>query len=156
MKKLSLFLVLALLVSVFAFTASAEGTAYTQAPFFDEAVASGELPPVEERLPETPKLTHEILEEYLTPEVGNYGGTLRLVTQVVNWDADGFIGQNEGLLSMSSTNSGEIIPNVVEAFEANDEQTEFTFKLRKGLKWSDGVEVTMEAAQRLPWTMHFS
>ena len=48
---------------------------------------------------------------------------------------------------MSSTNSGEILPNVVESYEANDDMTEFTFKLRKGLKWSDGVEVTMEDVQ---------
>lgn len=26
----------------------------------------------------------------------------------------------------------------------NDDQTEFTFTIRKGLKWSDGEEVTME------------
>jgi peptide/nickel transport system substrate-binding protein len=69
---------------------------------------------------------------------------MRFITSVVNWDADVFIGMNEGILSMSSTNSGEILPNVVGAYEANEEQTEFTFTLRRGLKWSDGVEVTME------------
>ena len=143
MKKLSWLLVAAMLISVFSFTATAEGE-YTQAPMLDALVESGELAPVEERLPETPKLAHEILDEYLDMECGNYGGTLRLVTQVVNWDADGFIGMNEGLLSMSSTNSGEILPNVVEAYEVNDDKTEFTFTLRKGLKWSDGVEVTMD------------
>jgi len=144
MKKMAWTLILALLVSVMAFVpASAEGE-YSQAPMLDALVESGELAPVEERLPETPKQAHEILDEYLDMEVGNYGGTLRFVTAVVNWDADAFIGMNEGLLSMSSTNSGEILPNVVEEYTANEDNTEFTFKLRKGLKWSDGVEVTME------------
>ena len=65
MKKLSLFLVLAMLVSIFAFTATAEGVTYSQAPMLDAAVQAGDLPPVEERLPETPKVAHEILDEYL-------------------------------------------------------------------------------------------
>ena len=144
MKKMAWTLILALLVSVMAFVpASAEGE-YTQAPMLDALVESGELAPVEERLPETPKQAHEILDEYLDMEVGNYGGTLRFITSVVNWDADCFIGMNEGLLSMSSTNSGEILPNIVEEYTANEDNTEFTFKLRKGLKWSDGVEVTMD------------
>ena len=144
MKKTAWIMILALLVSMMTIMpASAEGD-YSQAPMLDAKVESGELAPVEERLPETPKLAHEILDEYLDQEVGNYGGTLRLITSVVNWDADCFIGMNEGLLSMSSTNSGEILPNVVESYEANDDMTEFTFTLRKGLKWSDGVEVTMD------------
>lgn len=144
MKKLSWLIVLVMLVSVCTFTASAEGTTYSQSPILDEAVESGELPPVEERLPEVPKIADEILPEYLDYESGNYGGTLRLVTKVVNWDADGFVGNNEALLTCESTNSGIITPNIVESYEANEDNTMFTFTLRKGLKWSDGVEVTME------------
>ena len=143
MKKLSWLLVLAMLVSFSAFTASAEGT-YTQSPLLDEAVSAGTLPPVEERLPENPKISDEILPEYLDYTCGNYGGTLRLVTKVVDWDADGFVGNNEALLTCESTNSGTITPNIVESYTANDDNTVFTFTLRKGLKWSDGVDVTME------------
>ena len=143
MKKLSWLLVLAMLISMFAVTASAEGD-YSQAPMFDELVESGELAPVEERLPENPRLVKEILDEYLDQEVGNYGGTLRLATCQVNWDADGFIGMNEALLTMESANSDVITPNIVENYEVSDDQKTFTFTLRKGLKWSDGVEVTMD------------
>ncbi len=143
MKKLSWLVVLAMLVSVMTFTASAEGT-YSQSPMLDEAVANGELPAVEERLPEVPKIADEILPEYLDYESGSYGGTLRLITKVVNWDADGFVGNNEALLTCESTNSGIITPNVVESYSANEDNSVFTFTLRKGLKWSDGVEVTME------------
>ena len=144
MKKLSWLLVLAMVASLFAFTASAESTTYTQSPLLDEAVANGTLPSVEERLPENPKISDEILPEYLDYESGNYGGTLRLVTSVVNWDADCFVGNDEALLTMESAASDVITPNVVESYEANEDNSVFTFTLRKGLKWSDGTEVTME------------
>ena len=143
MKKLSWLLVLAMLISALTLTASAEGT-YTQAPMFDAAVEAGELPPVEERLPENPCLIKEFLDEYLDPEVGNYGGTLRFVTSSVNWDADGFVAMTENFLTMESSNSDVITPNIVEAYEASEDQKVFTFTLRKGLKWSDGTEVTMD------------
>ena len=142
MKKLSWLLVLAMLLSMCTF-ASAEGE-YSQSPMLDARVEAGELPPVEERLPEVTKLPDEISDEYLDYECGNYGGTLRLTTQVVNWDADGFVGMNEALLTMESVNSGIVTPNIVESYEANEDNTVFTFKLRNGLKWSDGTEVTME------------
>ena len=142
MKKLSWLLVLAMLISMFAMTASAEGE-YAQAPLFDAAVEAGELPPVEERLPENPRVAKEILDEYLDMEIGNYGGTLRLTTSVVNWDADGFIGQNEALLTMESVSSDTITANIVESYEVSEDNKVFTFTLRKGLKWSDGTPVTM-------------
>ena len=50
MKKLGLFLALAMLVSVFTLGASAEGN-YAQAPMFDALVECGDLPSVAERLP---------------------------------------------------------------------------------------------------------
>ena len=143
MKKLSWLLVLAMLFSICAVTANAEGE-WTEAPMLTEKVEAGELPPVEERLPETPRVVKEILDEYLDYECGNYGGTLRLITSVVNWDADGFVGNNEALLTMESTSSDTITPNIVENYEVDDDQKVFTFTIRKGLKWSDGVEVTME------------
>ena len=143
MKKLALILTFAMLLSMCAFTGSAEG-AYNEAPMLAQRVEAGELPPVEERLPENPRIAHEILDEYLDYECGNYGGTMRLITKAVNWDADVFVGNDEALLTMASANSGDVTPNVVEDYQVNDDQTEFTFTIRKGLKWSDGEEVTME------------
>ena len=143
MKKLALILTFAMLLSMCAFTGSAEG-AYNEAPMLAQRVEAGELPPVEERLPENPRIAHEILDEYLDYECGNYGGTLRLATCQVNWDADAFIGEDENFLTMESANSDVITPNIVEEFTANDDNTVFTFKIRKGLKWSDGEEVTMD------------
>ena len=143
MKKLvSLVIAAALLMTIAIVPSFAEG--YSEAPMLKARVDAGELPPVEERLPEVTKLPDEILPEYLDYQCGNYGGTMRFITSVVRWDADVFVGNNEALLTMESANSGTITPNIVEAYEANEDNTEFTFKLRKGLKWSDGVPVTIE------------
>lgn len=145
MKKrtLSLLLVLALLMTVMplAFAAQVE---YKQSPYLDAKVASGDLAPVAERLPKVTKLPDEVLPEFLDYQIGKHGGTMRFITAVVNWDADVFVMNNEALLTMESANSDVITPNIVESYEVNDAQTEFTFKLREGLKWSDGVPVTME------------
>ena len=145
-QRLSLILSAVLVLSLMAgmLPAFAESVSYSQSPFLDERVASGELPPVEERLPKVTKLPDEILPEYLTYENGTYGGTMRFITSQVNWDADVFVMCHETFLTMESANSDVITPNLVEDFQVNEEQTEFTFKLREGLKWSDGVPVTME------------
>ena len=144
MKKLSLLLVLCLLMGTFSFAASAETPVYTQSPILDAAVEAGDLPPVEERLPKEPKLVHEILDEYIDLEIGNYGGTLRGVTTDPNNYNKYFTGMNEALLSMSSANSDEIIGNILLGYDVNDDYSEFTFYLREGLKWSDGEPVTTE------------
>ncbi|MDB5563318.1 MAG: putative oligopeptide transporter, substrate-binding protein, partial [Hyphomicrobiales bacterium] len=39
---------------------------------------------------------------------------------------------------------GKVVPNIAESWTANDNSTEFTFKLRKGMKWSDGAPVTAD------------
>ena len=52
---------------------------YQQAPMLDAAVADGELPPVDERLPETPYV------ETMIDGVGKYGGTIR-TTILANGD----------------------------------------------------------------------
>ena len=141
-KSLSVLLALMLLALCCA-PSLAEGD-YHQAPMLDAKVESGELPPVEERLPNNPKLVNESSPEALDYEIGAYGGDLRTVTSSVNWDGDVFIGLTENILNMVDSNSEEITPNLVEDYTVNEDNTVFTFKLRKGLKWSDGEEVTME------------
>ena len=65
MKKFTaLVIALAMLATMTAFGASAEGT-YAQAPMFDALVESGELAPVEERLPENPKVADRRSAEHL-------------------------------------------------------------------------------------------
>lgn len=108
---------------------------YSQAPMLDEQVDAGTLPALEERLPATPFV--------LTPieSVGNYGGTWKSALR--GQDA-GWLRRTiyyEPLLSYSYDWS-EVVPNVAESFEANEDATEFTFKLREGHKWSDGAPLT--------------
>ncbi len=145
MKKLvSLIIAAALLLPMVMVPAFAEGATLTEAPMLAKLVEEGKLPPLAERLPEETKLPDEILPEYLDYQCGKYGGTMRFITSIVNWDADVFVGNNEALLTMESASSDTITPNIVAGFEANEDNTEFTFTLRKGLKWSDGVPVTIE------------
>ena len=63
--------VLASLLPIFLGATSAFGMEYSEAPMLAERVAAGELPPVEERLPEDP--------EVITPyeSIGRYGGEIR-------------------------------------------------------------------------------
>lgn len=111
---------------------------YSEAPELAELVASGELPPVEERLPAAPVV--------VSPEeaIGKYGGPLRmsitgqntLVNEVGNW------WMTESLTIHSP--QGEIIPNVAQAWEWSDDNKVLTLSLREGIKWSDGVPFTAD------------
>ncbi|MBN1565806.1 MAG: ABC transporter substrate-binding protein [Anaerolineae bacterium] len=112
---------------------------YNESPMLAELVAAGELPPVAERLPENPA----VVEPF--NEVGSYGGDLRF----------GFVGSNPGWGGMWYTVGWEnlviwkpdfsgVDPNIAESWEVSDDVKEYTFHLRKGLKWSDGVEFTAD------------
>lgn len=143
MRKVSLALILVMLLGMMIAPAHSEGK-YSQSPMLDASVEAGELPPVEERLPEVPAAPTDMTEEDLALEIGTYGGTLRMISAAVNWSDDVFIGLDENLLTARSINSGIYEPNIVEAYDVSEDNRVFTFKLRKGLRWSDGTEVTME------------
>ncbi|NLA52481.1 MAG: ABC transporter substrate-binding protein, partial [Alcaligenaceae bacterium] len=119
-------------------------TEFSEAPMLAEKVKAGELPAVEERLPKQPKVTNEMPPELLEYEIGRYGGVLRTVTHSVNWDADVFVICNEPLINTPGILGEEFTPNVLRDYEVSQDQKEFTFYLREGLKWSDGHPVTTE------------
>lgn len=112
--------------------------AYEQAPMLDEAVQSGALPPVDERLPLEP--------EVVTPldSVGTYGGKLRRVLGGSN-DHNSIlrIVGPQGLTRWKPDFSA-VVPNVAESWEVNEDGSEFTFHLREGMKWSDGHPFTAD------------
>lgn len=121
---------------------------YKEAPVLAEQVKAGTLPPLAERLPEHPLVFttgSEVPAEDLTVTTGTYGGTLRLAFSGTASPEFGF-GSNEFLLQQVGLGStaDAPLPAIVEAYEVNDNATEFTFHLRKGLKWSDGEPVTTE------------
>lgn len=145
MKKLSIILVLALLTSLMATLPGYTEGEFHQSPYLDALVESGELPPVEERLPEHPTVADEYLAEYAQNiGVGKYGGNLRTTTTSTGMVGDLLVAITENLLVMQSVNSGNILPNLVDDYQVNEDGTIHTFTLKKGLKWSDGTLVTME------------
>jgi peptide/nickel transport system substrate-binding protein len=134
-KRRSVFVAIMVFIAMLAAVVTAQGP-YTEAPELAQRVASGELPPIEERLPTNP-LVVPVVER-----IGEYGGT---------WNS-GLVGSNswlimtigyEHLVRWTPDWSG-VIPNIAESVETNDDATEFTFHLREGMKWSDGHPFTAD------------
>ncbi len=121
-------------------TAAAEpavaASKYKEAPMLAQLVQAGSLPPVDERVPAEPMV--------ITPneKVGQYGGTWRsgLLGRSDNPWISRTMG-NEPLLRWSP-DLNSVLPNVAQKWEVSDDGKEFTFTLRKGMKWSDGEPFT--------------
>ena len=117
-------------------TTAPEGPKYQEAPMLAELVSSGELPPLDERLPVSPFV--------LKPrdEIGKYGQTLFSAFpapyQGQNYQTLGFY---EPVLTWNE-GSTLLIPNLVELYEPSEDQMTFKMVIRKNLKWSDGTPVT--------------
>jgi peptide/nickel transport system substrate-binding protein len=122
-------------------------SSYQEAPMLTALVEAGELPPVDERLPEVVFTVGQgvliVDEDMPNWQSGEYGGELQMAHRG-DFPPDVFIGSNEGYLAGAGIGVTGLQGNVFESFEVNDDATVFTFKLRKGLKWSDGAPVTRE------------
>lgn len=122
-------------------TAQAEFTGeYNEAPMLKSRVNSGDLPSVGERLPDKPLI-------YEAPNVGKYGGTLRIghVSQNRSIDAMATIsGNGERFMELSPDDYITPLPSVAEAWEFSGDYKTFTVHLRPGIKWSDGVPFTTD------------
>ena len=124
---------------------------YLEAPMLAERVAAGELPPVNERLPENPLvLTQErsaapdgLLDEL---KIGQYGGTVRLVNLAPNFAPEMYFMTIETLLARPGWISMEhpLTGNIFESYEISPDKTTFTFQMRRGMRWSDGEPLTTE------------
>jgi peptide/nickel transport system substrate-binding protein len=110
---------------------------YQESPALAERVAKGELPPVEERLPEAPVV--------VTPlqSIGKYGGQWTSGTLETNGND---LRRNVGYyqLVQFAWDWNGVVPGVADSWESNEDGTEYTFTLRKGLKWSDGAPFTAD------------
>jgi len=111
-----------------------------------EMVAAGELPPVEERLPENPYVED-------APETGRYcdelkiGGTYDIESPWNSYSTGAnFYNQAfaETLLISGMPEQGMNEPSIAESYEVSDDGLEITFYLREGVKWSDGEEFTTD------------
>ena len=157
MKRSVLFraLVLAQAVLVVAgLSAQAAAGKYKEAPMLEALVKAGKLPAVQNRLPEKPFVTGQgvlVRSEDLKVEVGKYGGgVLRSITSNPELDWNLRDAAMENFLTSPAHTTGPIQGNVAESYTVNADNTVFTFTLRKGLKWSDGVPVTTEDV-RFAW-----
>jgi peptide/nickel transport system substrate-binding protein len=111
---------------------------YSEAPELAAQVQAGSLPPLTERLPESPFV--DSLDQPWQ-SVGRYGGQLRLLMgksrdlrQMTVYGYGRLVGYNADL---------ELVPDILEKVEVENNRI-FTFHLRRGHKWSDGHPFTTE------------
>uniref|UniRef100_A0A7V4TKF1 ABC transporter substrate-binding protein n=1 Tax=Candidatus Caldatribacterium saccharofermentans TaxID=1454753 RepID=A0A7V4TKF1_9BACT len=128
---------------------------YSEAPELAEAVARGELPPVEERLPKKPAV---IMTSGMSDGPGVYGDVWRTVSAVPtagwNWAAGvvgGWFGieecMQEGLVHTGMAwrlKTGEPGPNLATHWEWSEDGKTLTMYLIEGAKWSDGHPFTAD------------
>jgi len=110
---------------------------YSEAPTLSEQVERGELPPVEERLPNQPLVIQPL------DQIGVYGGTIR---RAFTGPGDGWNGRrilNDRPLFFSY-DMREVVPNMALDWEVSEDGRETTLYLREGLKWSDGEPLTAD------------
>jgi len=125
---------------------SALAVKYNEAPMLKVKVAAGEVPPVEERLPENPL----VMEPW--KEIGKYGGTLETVDISPTWNSIIRHVNDSPLLELPPDSryhrynpmGAEIHPGILDRWEMSEDGKVWTFRIRKGLKWSDGIPVTTE------------
>ena len=110
---------------------------FNESPMLRVRVAAGELPPVEERLPEEPMVVDP------TESVGKYGGTLiEAIREPGKWDPQKQA--NRELINMPARDASRPLPNIIKGWDFSNEGKTFTMYLRKGMKWSDGVPFTAD------------
>ena len=107
-------------------------------PLLQPKVDAGELPPLDQRLPESPLVVAD------REAVGVYGGEVRMIHFDPVWVVSAYDWNAERLLHYSDQDLRTIVPNVFEAWEVSPDGTTFTFTMRRGMKWSDGEPVTTE------------
>lgn len=135
-----LWLVLLVILTASFSTITAQDATYSESPMLAERVAAGQLPPVEERLPANPRVV-----EFPWSQVGTYGGDFRdpfvgdafWSSQMVFWTFwKGLVNWNESY--------SDWVPNIAESVDVSEDATTYTFHIREGIKWSDGVPFTSD------------
>jgi peptide/nickel transport system substrate-binding protein len=130
-------LLITLLLVVLAVSMASGQGMYNEAPMLAEMVAAGDLPPVEDRLPAEPLVIEPV------EEVGQYGGTWRVLD---NDDTNGWTRQTilvEPFLKWNRDANG-MRPNLVTSWEWNDDATDLIAHFHEGIRWSDGEPLTVD------------
>ena len=74
--------------------------------------------------------------------VGTYGGTLDVLSNATEAGTSDFLSVRHVNLVRYSDDLQTIVPNVAKSWSWNADNTELTFKLRAGHRWSDGAPFT--------------
>ena len=129
---------LAVALLLLAGNGGAQAVPMTEPPRLADAVASGALPPVDQRIPAEPQIVE------VEPEAGSapqYGGTLHMLMgsaketrQITVYGYARLVAYNPRF---------DLVPDILAAFEVEDGRI-FTLHLRKGHRWSDGAPFTTE------------
>jgi peptide/nickel transport system substrate-binding protein len=119
---------------IFGWSVSAGALDYVETPSLAEDVKAGKLPPVAERVPEKPLILN--LED-----PGKHGGTMRMLIGRAK-DVRMMVVYGYARLAAYDTDYA-LKPDILEGFTVEEGRI-FTFKLRKGHKWSDGHPFTTE------------
>jgi len=112
--------------------------AFSQSDYLAQIPTETPLPPIEERLPKTPRVLN-LAERGLKP--GRYGGSMRMLIggqrdirfMPINCYAR-LVGYNSDL---------KLEADILEAYEVENDRI-FTFRLREGHRWSDGSPFTAD------------
>ncbi len=121
---------MALLVAFLAMPALAE-----EAPWLSERVAAGDLPPLHERLPDEPLV---VVDGRAT---GDYGGDWNML---ISRSKDTRILVVFGYARLVGYDASfSLVPDILDSFTVEDGRI-FTFRLRRGHRWSDGHPFTSE------------
>lgn len=105
-----------------------------------QQVEAGELPPVEQRLPEKPLVVNPY------EQMGAYGGELRITSGREDTITEAFHFMKEALLRFASDGI-TVMPNIARKWQLSSDGSSITVYLRKGMRWSDGVPVTTRDVQ---------
>ncbi len=118
--------------------ASAAAADWVETESLRARVEAGELPPIAERLPETPRVIDLAAHGR---EPGRHGGTARMllggqkdIRMMTIYGYARLVGFDENL---------ELVPDILERFEVEDGRR-FTLHLRRGHRWSDGQPLSAE------------
>ncbi len=134
MRRLIALLILALGVG----TAAAQTPAYKEVPSLADKIKAGNLPAIEQRLPDQPSVA---AFQWPGQGPGEYGGQLDILMSSAKDTRYLVIYGYARLVGYNS--KYEIAPDILESFEVEQGRI-FTFHLRKGHKWSDGSPFTTE------------
>ncbi len=130
-------IIVGMLVALAGIAGAAE---YKEAPMLTEMVKAGDIPPLEERLPDA----EDIMVVPVVDSIGQYGGTWnRGFTGIKDFHAWGRINY-EPMLRWPRNPKDPVQPGLAKAWEWSEDGKELTLSLRKGIKWSDGAPFSVD------------